>query len=215
MMWSHPSCVLVYLTEDCVCTFFFHLFVCNTCFSFLSYHINTQCIVPCIIVIVIIWIPFFHSFTKSVTLHSMTSVYLVLDRAVNKTDHHSLVPSPVPGRAKGDKQIQVALGRSPGKRRRMTVVTVGREERRCYLEQVAFKFHLKNRKEPASHGVSGSRAFQADGISSRSTFKLPEARKCLAAPGSEIGFQRKGVEGESGSRCWEGGSLRSQALKVL
>lgn len=60
--------------------------------------------------------------------------------------------------------------------------------------KVAFKFHLKTRKEPASHGVSGSRTFQADGISSRSIFKVPEARKCLAAPGSQIRLQRK--EGE-------------------
>lgn len=83
------------------------------------------------------------------------------------------------------------------------------------MEKVAFKSHLKNRKEPARHGVSGSRTFQADGISSRSIFKVPEARKCLAAPGSEIGLQRKEVEGESGRRCWEGGSLQSQALKVM
>lgn len=94
-------------------------------------------------------------------------------------------------------------------------MTVGWEERGRNLEKVAFKSHLKNRKEPASHGVSGSRTFQADGISSRSIFKVPEARKCLAAPGSEIGLQRKEVEEESGRRCWEGGSLQSQALKVM
>lgn len=145
------------------------------------------------------------------------------DTAVDKTDLHTPAPSPHPGRAKGDKQIQVPLGESHGKRmntglrKRITVMTVGCRRREGVIGKKSplLPTSRTGGKEPASHGASGSRTFQADGISSRSIFKVPEARKCLAVLGSEIGLGRREVEGESGRRCSEGGSLQSQALKVM